>query len=99
MSQSEGEFWISERDWLKHFRVIDICYPPAYFEKYSHIDFRSETQSYTFLNFFHKKFRYAREVGINAEKWSLGSHARHYKPSENYPVSKLVELNENEGYR
>jgi len=81
MSQSEGEFWISERDWLKHFRVIDICYPPAYFEKYSHID-----------------FRYAREVGINAEKWSLGSHARHYKPSENYPVSKLVELNENEGY-
>lgn len=33
MDHNEGEFWISEKDWIKHFRVIDICYPSSYFDK------------------------------------------------------------------
>jgi hypothetical protein len=38
--KDDGEFWISRSDWLKQFRVVDICYPPIFFENFSKYEIR-----------------------------------------------------------
>ena len=72
---------MSEKDWTKYFRVIDICYPLSYFDNFHSID-----------------FHYTRTLGVNTKRWSLGSHGRHYRLTEGTTTSKLVELNERNGF-
>lgn len=38
VNRDDGEFWISKDDWFKQFRVIDICYPPLFFESFEKME-------------------------------------------------------------
>jgi len=83
IGQDNGEFWMAKDDWLKHFRVIDICFPPCYFAD----------------NQFDKMELMDSAVrDVNCRVWSKGSHARHYTPSSEWPVTALIGLNEDNGF-
>ena len=37
--------------------------------------------------------------GYNCSMWKKGSHARHFKPTPEWPVEALIHLNEENGFR
>jgi len=83
VAQDNGEFWMAKDDWLKHFRVIDICFPPSYFND----------------NDFDKiELMDSAVKNVSCSVWTKGSHARHYTPSAEWPVTALIGLNENNGF-
>lgn len=55
-------------------------------------------QTLLFDNYKSIDFHYTRTFGLDAKMWKLGSHGRHFRVSEHMPMSKLVELNEKQGF-